>query len=123
MAITILSGYPAPPGSKKEVVVDVTGPTSYGALTFSGGQPVSGGQKFTARSLGIGGLVESISVEGNGAITTTGYTVRAFLSPSLAGEGSAFVYLQWVTAATGAEVSSGDISAARVRLRITAVSY
>src|ERR1700745_2604148 len=103
MAITILSGYPSPPGSKKESVVDVTGPASYGTLTFSSGQPASGGQLLSARQLGLSGLIESVECIAGGAISTTPYAVRAYLSPQTTGKGSASVYLMWFNAHTGAE--------------------
>lgn len=106
--------YPAVPGSKMESVRTFAGPTSYVAVTT--GSPPTGGQSITAKQFG---LVTIDNADGSGSddgqylvniIYPTGQTVPGYAPAS--------IILQWIVAATGAEVAGAvNLSARIVRLK------
>jgi hypothetical protein len=115
MAITRL-GYPCAPGNKNWSSYDLTGPSSY--TTVSTGSPLgstSGGQQISASVFGLT-TVEGVWCE-SGDNTGT-YGARCYLAPFQKAGGSPTVIVQWVVAATGAEVTgTTNLSASTLRLR------
>lgn len=114
MAATVFADYPAPPGNKVEVVVNVAGPASYTAITT--GTPPSGGQTLNATDIGLKSIesIGDISLSDDGQFTVYPLFISNPSRPTSS------VQLMWITAAGGAEVGGGTNLASRtVRMRVT----
>lgn len=106
-----MSDYPAIPGDRPWSTIDVTGPVSY--TVISAATPPTGGQTINASQFSLQ-TIEFIWATGsdNGQ-----YAVNVFLGKFTAGKGASTAKVQWLTAATGAEVAgTTDLSARSVRL-------
>ena len=105
--------FPCVPGNLPWTVVDIVGPTSYTQVTP--GSPPTGGQAISISALGL--PVSVIWAQTMGSDDGT-YDVVALLSPfnSLAGSQTGII-LEWITAATGTQVSGAtNLSARTVRV-------
>jgi len=110
----VFPGYPNPPGGKPWSIADITGPTSYTAVT-NGTAPAAptGGQSIAASFFGL----TSLAWVANGMSISGTYLVQAIVVPMSPGVYAPNVILRWVTAATGAEASgAANLSAETVRL-------
>ena len=127
MATALLTryGYPKPAGDQPESIIDVTGPTSYTALTpGSPGPPIvlpTGGQRVTASDFGLQSLelvTATGSQDGLYSVVVVPDTISPSPSPPLPtqlpdGQFGA-VLLAWMQL-TGGQ-ASGDLSTSVVRL-------
>ena len=102
-------------GDRPYAIIDWAGPSSYTTVTNGTGTIPTGGQAITNTNFGLSAGLEGIIVVGS-SLTGT-YTVQAFQATSYQqGQPNKTWILRWITAATGAEVVSGDLSAETVRL-------
>ena len=114
--------FPKVPGDQPWSVVDIAGPASYVQLVPAA-PIVTGGQQIDKTVLGLATNVVFAAVLGSDDGT---YYANVFLKPFIPGQptGSGAVaggiVLQWITAATGAEVSAGVVLSART-LRVLAI--
>jgi hypothetical protein len=105
--------YPKVPGDGPWSVVDVTGPASYAAMVP--GTPPTGGQLVTAADCGLTSIHWIQSMGSNNGQ----YDIVCYPAAFSAGNPMASVRLQWVTAATGAEVIAAvNLSTITVRLLV-----
>src|SRR5262245_20741618 len=112
MATTrVMPDYPAPPGNKNEVLVDITGPASY--TSVSTGTPPSGGQTLNAQDIGFT-TIEWASVS---SLSDDGQYFAIPLFISLPAVPLTSIRLMWIVASGGAE-ASGDLSSRNVRMLI-----
>jgi len=104
--------YPAVPGNKIWSPADVLGPTSY-AVIVPASPLVTGGQLIAASKFGM----KYLEMVFHGTSDDGSYIVVAYLVPFQTGQPSTSVRLQWITAATGAEVvATTNLSARTVRV-------
>lgn len=104
--------YPAPPGNKPVSMADIVGPASYTVIT-TGATP-TGGQTVLASAFGLKMLEYVWASMGS---DDGQYIGRCYLNPFYDGMPSPSVLLQWVIAATGAEVTAAvDLSGRKIRL-------
>jgi hypothetical protein len=111
-----MPGYPAPPGAKPWSSHNITGPASYTQVVT--GAPLgasSGGQQVTASAFGLqyfeGVWTDSGSDDGQ-------YYANIFLSPRGPGALPVTCIIQWIVAATGAEVAAAtNLSGRTMRFR------
>lgn len=123
MAITQWQKGPSPPGDQPWTVIDIDGPASYTTITAA--TPPTGGQVIKATDIGMTTIDWAQCVgSDNGAYDGVCYIVgglgnpRSGGSPNYSQPGSQ-INLQWITAATGAEVSgSTNLSARHLRLLV-----
>lgn len=114
---------PVPPGDMPWTIVDVDGPSSYSQI--SAATPPTGGQVLKASDLGLQAIWWAQAVgSDNGQFDGVCYVVgglgnpRAGGSPNYSQPGTQ-INLQWITAATGAEVSGAtNLSSRRMRLLV-----
>jgi hypothetical protein len=114
---------PVPPGHLPWTIVDVDGPASYSAI--SAATPPTGGQVLKAADLGFQQIWWAQCVgSDNGQYDGVVYVVgglgnpRSGATPNVSQAGSQ-INLQWITAATGAEVGGAtNLSARRLRLLV-----
>lgn len=113
MATTINLEYPAPPGNKPFVLVDIDGPASYTAITP--GTPITGGQEIIVTPSGMGlNRIEWAQSMGD---STGTYDVVCYVSPFNRNNNTTTLILQWLTAATGAEVAGAtNLSGSVIRV-------
>ena len=112
--LSTAEGFPKPPGDQPWSVVDIAGPSSYTQLTPAN-PIVTGGQQISGATLGLNTSVVFCCALGSDDGT---YIVNVFLKAFNPGQPSyTGVVLQWITAATGAEVAGAvNLSARTVRL-------
>lgn len=117
MAITQWPFGPVPPGHLPWTIIDIDGPASYSQI--STGTPPSGGQVIKASDIGMSQIFWAQAVgSDNGTHDGVCYIVgglgnpRSGATPNVSQAGSQ-INLQWITAATGAEVSGATNLAAR----------
>lgn len=104
--------YPAVPGNKPVSIADVAGSSSYTVVTVA--TPPTGGQIINASAFGLQYLEYVWASMGS---DDGQYVGVCYLNPYYNGVPSTSVILQWVTAATGAEVAATtDLSARTIRL-------
>lgn len=108
--------YPSPPGNKNWSLHGIVGPASYTAVSPASGNP-TGGQSVPASSFGLGSIEAAWVVAGSDDGT---YYAHIFLSPYEKGGGSPSIIVQWIIAATGAEVAAAFNLSART-LRVMAI--
>ena len=107
-----LPTFPKAPGDQDWSAHGVVGPASYTVITP--GTPLSGGQLVPASAFGLQNIVAAWPVSNSNDGT---YAVHVFLSPYEKGGSSTSIALQWLTAATGAEVAGAtNLSARTVRI-------
>lgn len=107
-----LDGYPGAQGHKSQSVIEVAGPASYTQIGVA--TPPTGGQSILASAFGLKGID---ACEASGSDDGT-YAIRVFYPNGSAVRPSLSVTLQWITAATGAEVAALTVLSARtIRLR------
>lgn len=106
--------FPCPPGNCPWSVIDIAGPSSYTAITP--GSPPTGGQAISCSTLGLPASVIWASTSMGSDDGT--YKAIPMLSPFNAGAGSRTgIILQWIVAATGAEVAGAtNLSSRTVRI-------
>lgn len=123
MAITQWQKGPSPPGDEPWTIIDIDGPTSYTVITTA--TPPTGGQTILASDIGMT-QIDAAEVMGsdNGAYTGQVYIIgglgdpRSGATPNFSQPGTKML-LQWITAATGAEVTgTTNLSARRLRLLV-----
>jgi len=108
----VFDGYPGAQGHKTQSVIEVVGPASYTQIGVA--VPPTGGQSVLARTFGLK-AIESCEASGSDDGT---YAVRVFYPNGASARPSASVTLQWITAATGAEVAALTVLSGRtIRLR------
>jgi hypothetical protein len=111
-----LPTYPSSPGNKRWSIHGITGPASYTAVTP--GSPPTGGQSVPATAFGLMNIGSACCTAGSDDGT---YYANVFLSPfPKGGNGAPNIIVQWITAATGAEVAGATNLSART-LRILAI--
>jgi hypothetical protein len=98
--------YPAPPGNKRESILDLPINGAYTAITP--GTPVTGGITVTASQFGLQ-YIELAQAVGSDDGTYDGVV---YMSPFNNNQPSPAIQLQLITAATGAE-AAGNIAAGR----------
>lgn len=114
MAATVFQEFPAPPGNKPQVVVNITGPASYVQVVT--GSPPSGGQTVNATDMGL----KSIESVGDISLSDDGQYICFPLFISNPSRPTTSFRLMWITAAGGAEAGGGtNLSARSVRMRVT----
>lgn len=97
-------------GDRPYAIIDWAGPASYtqvatAAANNSTGTPPTGGQAITASAFGLTAPLEGIIACGNSLSGT--YIVQVFQATSYQqGQGNNTWIVQWITAATGVEVSA-----------------
>ena len=111
-----LDGYPGAQGHKTQSVIEVVGPASYTQIGVAA--PPTGGQSIPAKTFGLKAID---SCEASGSDDGT-YAVRVFYPNGSAVRPSASVTLQWITAATGAEVAALTVLSGRT-IRLRAVGH
>lgn len=123
MAITQWPNGPVPPGDRPWTIIDVDGPASYAAI--STGTPPTGGQVIKASDIGLQAIDWAQAMgSDNGQYDGICYVVGGLGNPRVGGTPNysnpgTQINLQWITAATGAEVGGGtNLSARRVRLLV-----
>ena len=112
--VTINNAYPAPPGDKRESIIDITGPSSYTQVTLAA--PITtGGQQLTPAQFGLQSFKEVRAVAAV-SIASHYYSVRVYLSPQPSvGNIASTAILQWLE--DGTEVSGGgNLSGVTMRL-------
>lgn len=103
--------YPAVPGNKPISITDQLGPASYTVITT--GSPPTGGQTINASAFGLQ-FLENVWAMGS---DDGQYVINVFMNPLYKNQPSTSVLLQWIVAATGAEVTgTTDLSGRTVRL-------
>lgn len=123
MSITQWQKGPSPPGDQPWTIIDIDGPSSYTAITAA--TPPTGGQVIKATDIGMSNIDFAVAIgSDNGAYAGECYIVgglgdpRSGGSPNYSQAGSQ-INLQWITAATGAEVGGGvDLHLRRMRLLV-----
>ena len=108
--------FPCPPGNLPWTVADIKGPASYTQITGgAAGVAPTGGQAVSKEALGLPcSVIWAKSMGSESGL----YFVVCYLSPfnSLSGSQTGLI-LQWITAATGAEVAGAtDLSTHTVRI-------
>lgn len=113
-------------GEHKIVLTQHTGPTSYTQIT-AGTPPAAptGGDSVSAVACGLN-LIEAVIPLGDSSGTYTAVPFQPAVSTTgvLAGQGAAVktVPLEWITAATGAQVS-GTTNLSAVQLNLVVIGY
>lgn len=111
----ILPEYPAAPGHRLWIILDVAGPSSYTQIT-PGVPPAgpTGGQTVTSPP----GFKWGEFVWSMGSTSGT-YAVNVFFGTPQAGQPSTGITLQWIVATTGAEAAGAtNLSTENARLMI-----
>jgi hypothetical protein len=112
MSISLKMG-PFGIGDRMISSITVTGPTSYTTIT-AGTPPAAptGGQSIPATAFGLKYIDDVMA----GLDQSGTYNVLAIPSMPSSGKGATSVTLMWITAHTGAEVASGNLSTFTVGL-------
>lgn len=108
--------YPAPPGNKRDSILDLPINGSYTALTP--GSPPTGGILVNASQFGLQ-QIEFAQCVGSDDGT---YDAVVYMAPFNNNQPSPAIRLQLITAATGAAVATGTIPANR-KIRIAATGW
>ena len=104
MAQTVISSQPV--GSKLEVVLDVTGPSTY----------ATGGVTFSLSNYNVGGI-SAVEYVGGGVSSDGTYYVHGRTPTGNAAATSSYK-LVWTVVATGLEAGAIDLSGSTVRLLV-----
>lgn len=118
MANTVFPDYPQSAfGSKRVSLADIVGPTSYTQITVA--TPPTGGQTVLASDIGLTTIEWACTMgSDNGQ-----YAARVMPGDGLAaGKGVSKIQLQWITAATGAQVG-GAVNLGARSVRLIAFGY
>lgn len=126
MAITQWPNGPVPPGNIPWTIIDIDGPSSYTAI--STGSPPTNGQTIKASDIGMLQIwAAEVMGSDNGQYTGQVYlntgaggvgNPRSGATPNLS-QSATQMQLQWITAATGAEVGGAtNLSSRHLRLLV-----
>ena len=123
MATTQWQKGPSPPGDQPWTIIDIDGPASYTVITVA--TPPTGGQVIKATDIGMQTIDWAQAMgSDDGQYAGECYLVGGLANPRSGGkpnysQSGSQINLQWITAATGAEVTgTTDVSARRMRLLV-----